>query len=83
MSPCSNAGSPESEARPRRNARRLHRMVDELLERSRSEAGALELSRVTLDLVEVTRIVVAGFETLADLKDVDLTLTTPEGALPV
>lgn len=67
----------------RRNARRLHRMVEELLELSRMEAGALELHAVTIDLTGFVRTIVPSFESLADLKDIDLILSAPDAAVPV
>ena len=57
--------------------------MDELLEMSRLEAGALELNALTIDLGDFVRMTVASFESLAGLKDVHLVASVPERAVPV
>ena len=67
----------------RRNARRLHRLVDELLELSRMDAGALELHPLPLELNGVLRTAVESFESVAELKDIELSLETSEHPIPL
>jgi signal transduction histidine kinase len=62
------------------NARHLLRLVDDLLDLSRIEAGQLELRVRDVDLAEVAAAVVAALRPLADADGVELTLAT-SGAL--
>jgi signal transduction histidine kinase len=58
----------------RRNAHRLMRLVDEMLDVSRIEAGKIGLHRRRLDLTMIARDVVSELSPLADTKHQALTL---------
>lgn len=58
----------------RRNAARLHRMVDDLLFLARVDAGALSLDLGELDLVEAARHAVGSARPLAEAKHLTLEL---------
>jgi signal transduction histidine kinase len=63
------------------NARRLLRLVDDLLDLSRMEAGHLPLSRVEVDLAEIARSACAALEPTAAERDVRLVVLS-DGAVP-
>lgn len=77
--------APEAMARPlaslRRNAHRLRRLVDEMLDVSRIEQGHIHLYRVPCDLGEVVEQTVAELQSLA--ADKDLTLSARVDAPPL
>ena len=61
-----------------RNARRLLRLVNQILDVAKLEAGALRLDPRPLDLVPFTRGVVAAFTPVAERKGLRLTVDTPD-----
>ncbi len=58
-----------------RNARRLQRLINQLLDLARIEAGRLKLHAHPVDLVRYLNRVVATFESHARLRDIDLSFT--------
>ena len=64
-----------------RNARRLLRLVNQILDVAKLEAGAMHLAPRPLDLALFTRGVVAAFAPVAERKGIRLTTDTPD-ALP-
>jgi signal transduction histidine kinase/ligand-binding sensor domain-containing protein/CheY-like chemotaxis protein len=61
-----------------RNARRLLRLVNQILDVSKLEAGAMHLSPRPLDLGPFTRGVVAAFAPVAERNGLRLTVETPD-----
>ncbi len=61
-----------------RNARRLLRLVNQLLDVAKLEAGAMRLAPRPLDLAPFTRGVVAAFAPVAERKGLRLTVETPD-----
>jgi len=61
----------------RRNADRLLRLVDDLLDLSRIEAGQLRLDIVPVDLASLTRQVLGTFQRAADTRHVSLSASIP------
>ncbi|MEW5740365.1 MAG: ATP-binding protein [Myxococcota bacterium] len=61
----------------RRNADRLLRLVDDLLDLSRIEAGQLRLDIVAVDLAALTRQVLATFQRAADARRISLSASVP------
>ena len=64
-----------------RNARRLLRLVNQILDVAKLEAGAMHLAPRPLDLAPFTRGVVAAFAPVAERKGIRLTVETSD-ALP-
>lgn len=62
----------------RRNADRLLRLVDDLLDLSRIEAGHLRLHVVPVDLAALTRGQLAAFQRAADTRGVSLSASVPD-----
>ena len=60
-----------------RNARRLLRLVNQILDVAKLEAGAMRLEPRPLDLAPFTRGVVAAFAPVAERKGIRLTVETP------
>jgi signal transduction histidine kinase len=56
------------------NSGRLARMISDLLDRSRMEAGKMEISMGDVPVIELTQEVTEQFKTLAQTKGQDLTL---------
>lgn len=61
--------------RARSNGERLTRMINDLLDLSRMEAGKLKLHRTSFSLAESVREVVEGLQLVAQEKGIDLSLT--------
>jgi signal transduction histidine kinase len=61
----------------RRNADRLLRLVDDLLDLSRIEAGHLRLDIVAIDLASLARQVLSSFQRAADARRVSLLASVP------
>jgi signal transduction histidine kinase/ligand-binding sensor domain-containing protein/CheY-like chemotaxis protein/AraC-like DNA-binding protein len=61
-----------------RNARRPLRLVNQILDVAKLEAGAMHLAPRELDLAPFTRGVVAAFAPAAERKGISLTLDAPE-----
>jgi signal transduction histidine kinase/CheY-like chemotaxis protein len=61
-----------------RNARRLLRLVNQILDVAKLEAGAMQLAPRPLDLGPFTRGVVAAFTAVAERKGIRLTVDTPD-----
>jgi signal transduction histidine kinase/ligand-binding sensor domain-containing protein/AraC-like DNA-binding protein/ActR/RegA family two-component response regulator len=64
-----------------RNSRRLLRLVNQILDVAKLEAGAMHLAPRPLDLVPFTRGVVAAFAPVAERKGTHLTIDTPDSLL--
>ena len=64
-----------------RNARRLLRLVNQLLDVAKLDAGAMKLEPRPLDLAPFTRGIVAAFSAVAERNGIRLTTTVPD-ALP-
>ncbi len=62
----------------KRNAIRLQQYITEILELSKLDANRLRLSIRELDIVKYLKYHVASFESLANLKDISIKLTSPE-----
>ncbi len=67
----------------RRNARKLLRLVTQLLDLSKLEAGALRLRPTAGDAAQATRQAVGQFASLADGNGVALLAEVPPGPLPL
>ena len=65
-----------------RNARRLSRRVDEILDLARLEAGAMPLRCQEGDLVAFCRECLGAFESMAERRDLRLELQSPEESVP-
>jgi len=65
----------------RRNVQRLHRLINQLLDLSRIEAGKMELHPATEDLVRLVKHYVQSFESQAKLKEVQLLFESHESRL--
>ena len=61
-----------------RNARRLLRLVNQILDVAKLEAGAMHLTPRPLDLAPFTRGVVAAFAPVAERKGIRLTTVAPD-----
>jgi signal transduction histidine kinase/ligand-binding sensor domain-containing protein/DNA-binding response OmpR family regulator len=61
-----------------RNSRRLLRLVNQLLDVAKLEAGAMHLTPRSLDLAKFTRGLVGAFAAVAERKGVRLATTAPE-----
>ena len=66
-----------------RNAERLLRLVNRVLDLSRLEDGGLLLNAQPQDLVRFVRTIVAGFTPLADDRQISLTTVLPDESLEV
>jgi len=64
-----------------RNARRLLRLVDQILDVAKLEAGAMLLAPRALDLAPFSRGVLAAFAPVAERKGIHLTMETPDSFL--
>ncbi|WP_156758147.1 SpoIIE family protein phosphatase [Actinokineospora pegani] len=67
----------------RRNATRLSRMVDNLLDFTRIESGALRPERVATDLAEFTRAITDSFRPAIERAGLELVLDAPPLPRPV
>lgn len=65
----------------RRNANRLHRLINQLLDISALEVGKLELNPTTQDVVRLVRYFVQSFESQAKLKGIRLAFTSDTNEL--
>jgi signal transduction histidine kinase/DNA-binding response OmpR family regulator/streptogramin lyase len=61
-----------------RNSRRLLRLVNQILDVAKLDAGAMQLSPRQLDLASFCRGVVGAFTPVADRKGIRLTVDTPQ-----
>ena len=66
-----------------RNARRLLRLINELLDLSKLEAGGMQLRAETHNLVSFLKVLVSSFESLAVQKAVELKFVAEETSIPV
>jgi signal transduction histidine kinase/DNA-binding response OmpR family regulator len=58
----------------RRNARRLNKLMDQILDFSRIEAGKMTLEAGQYDIMSLLRLAVANFSSLAESKNISLVL---------
>lgn len=65
------------------NISRLNRLINNLLDISKIEAGKMEMRNVKLDITALTKKVVADFELKAKEKNLDLQVKYPEGRIDV
>ncbi|GAA4382544.1 7TM diverse intracellular signaling domain-containing protein [Hymenobacter koreensis] len=85
----SEAGhEPGASARPEyslmlRNARRLLQLINQLLDVARLESGQMRLAAAPADLTQQVRYSVAAFGSLAESRDVTLTVEVPPDPLEV
>jgi signal transduction histidine kinase len=63
-----------------RNASRLLRLINQLLDLAKIDAGLMTITRSPTDLVELVKSAVRGFEAAAKRKGVTLEIHTPERA---
>ncbi|MCB0631184.1 MAG: response regulator, partial [Lewinella sp.] len=63
------------------NSRKLLKMINQLLDLSRIEAGKLELKTSQQDLVQFCRYICSAFESLAEQKKIKLRFTTKKDPL--
>ena len=61
-----------------RNSRRLLRLVNQLLDVAKLDAGAMTLDRKPLDVASFTRGIVSAFESVAERKGIRLTCDVPD-----
>jgi signal transduction histidine kinase/DNA-binding response OmpR family regulator/ligand-binding sensor domain-containing protein len=66
-----------------RNARRLLRLINQLLELSKLEAGAITLRACRTNIVPLVRGIAYSFETSAGSRRIGLEVVTPEDAIEV
>ncbi len=66
-----------------RNGNRLLRLINQLLDISKLEAGRMKLQASESDIVDFLKKVVSAFESLAAQKKIDLSFQAPEEKLPV
>ncbi|MFB9292323.1 substrate-binding domain-containing protein [Persicitalea jodogahamensis] len=66
----------------RKNANRLLRLVEQILDLRRIDAGKMELAAETYDLVEFTRDIVQDFKMKAQKSRIDLQFVSPLTELP-
>ena len=66
-----------------RNARKLLQLINQLLDLSKLEAGALRLHPRAGDVAALARRLVASFESLADSKQIELRCEAPARPLPL
>jgi signal transduction histidine kinase/DNA-binding response OmpR family regulator len=66
-----------------RNAQRLLRLINQLLDLSKLEAGKMELTLVRVDLVSLVRSTLQAFESLATQKQVSLCTESSLESLPM
>ncbi|HKL89241.1 MAG TPA: two-component regulator propeller domain-containing protein, partial [Salinibacter sp.] len=72
---------PNQKQRMAGSARRLRRLIDQLLDLATLEAGRMELDRRPGDLASVVERVAEAFRSKAEQKDVALRLDMPEGRI--
>ncbi|MFW6158911.1 MAG: GAF domain-containing protein [Planctomycetota bacterium] len=76
-------GQQQSLLRMMKNLDRLSRLINDLLDLSKLEAGQMQLRRAPLDVAETVESIVAVFEPGAATKDVTLELELDDDGLPV
>jgi signal transduction histidine kinase/DNA-binding response OmpR family regulator len=72
---------PTQKQRMADNARRLWRLIDQLLDLATLEAGEMELDRQPGDLAAVAERAAEAFRSKADAKDIGLHVDVPEGRI--
>lgn len=65
-----------------RNARRLHRLINQLLELSKIEAGNMKLQTQPTNMVALLNRIVQSFESQAKLKNIQLVFQTEQENIP-
>jgi signal transduction histidine kinase/ligand-binding sensor domain-containing protein/AraC-like DNA-binding protein len=63
-----------------RNARRLYRLVNQILDVSKLEAGGMKLQARSGNLVQLVRGIAAAFETVAERKRITFRVVAPDDA---
>jgi signal transduction histidine kinase/AraC-like DNA-binding protein len=62
----------------KRNAERLHNLIDQLLDLSKIESGSMKLHAEEGDLSNFTKVIYASFSSMAEQKQIDYTLHVSE-----
>lgn len=62
-----------------RNAERLSRLINDILDISRIEAGRIDLAMVPLDVAEIAREIVVTMQPQAQAKGIEMTISMAEG----
>ena len=65
-----------------RNAERLSRLINDILDISRIEAGRIDLAMAPLDVVQIAKETVVTMQPQAQAKGIEMTVSIPEG-LPI
>ncbi len=65
------------------NTRRLLRLVNQLLDISRLEAGKMKLQAAPENIVALTRQLTMAFESLASVRDIEINFAAPEASLTI
>ncbi len=64
-------------------AQKLHRMVDQILELTKLEAGKLHLNKVVFDLVALAKMVTYSFQSITDEEKIELRFESTEEEIMV
>ena len=65
-----------------RNGNRLLRLINQLLDLSKLEAGKMQMNSTVIDLVEFLREIAAAYESLAANKDIKYSFDSDVARLP-
>lgn len=78
-----NPSSPETKdlKMMHRNAVRLHRLIDEILDLSKIESGNMNIQAAESDLKQFLKTAYASFESLANQKQINYSLQLPDAAV--
>ncbi len=66
-----------------RNAERLSRLINDILDISRIEAGRIDLAMAPLNMVEIARETVVTMQPQAQVKGIEMTVSMAEGLPPI
>jgi signal transduction histidine kinase/DNA-binding response OmpR family regulator len=77
---CADDEKKKKYAMMQRNAQRLLRLINQLLELSKLDSGSIKLQAAKIDIVPLITVIVSNFQPLADQNELELTLHT---GLPV
>lgn len=65
--------------RMQRNGQRLQRLINQLLDLSKLEAGKMRLNIAPVKVVQLVKFIATAFESLAGIRGIDLKLQLPDG----